>query len=112
MGGELAVAWETYGITPQSGNAEYSIAITIRRETSGAGRVVARVLRGATGIPIGDDEVAILFDRTVAHSDILVEHLDIALGESPAGAYWLTLKVTDRATGRSTERGTRFTIGQ
>lgn len=112
VGGELAVAWENYGIAPQNGSATYSIAITIRRETSGAGRVVARVLRGATGIPIGDDEVAILFDRTVAHSDILVEHLDIALGESPAGAYRITVKVTDRVTGRSTERVSRFTIGQ
>ena len=112
VGGELALAWETYGITPQNGSAAYSIAITIRRESSGAGRVAARILRGATGIPIGDDEVAILFDRTVAHSDILVEHLDIALGESPAGSYRLTVKVTDRTTGQSTERVTRFTIGQ
>jgi hypothetical protein len=112
VGGELALAWETYGITPQNGSAAYSIAITVRRETSGAGRVAARILRGATGIPIGDDEVAILFDRTVAHSDILVEHLDIALGESPAGSYRLTVKVTDRTTGQSTERVTRFTIGQ
>jgi GWxTD domain-containing protein len=109
-GADLSVAWETYGIASANGSAAYSIAITIRRESSGAGRVAARVLRGVTGISIGDDEVAILFDRTVAHRDALVEYLDLALGETPAGAYRLTLKITDRTTGQSTERVTRFTI--
>jgi GWxTD domain-containing protein len=112
-GAQLGLVWENYGLGARDGSADYTVAITIRRDASVAGRVAARILGGAGGVTSTmrtDDAVSIQFSNRSAHRDIIVDHLEVGLGDSPPGNYTLILRVTDRVTGERSERTTRFTI--
>jgi hypothetical protein len=54
--------------------------------------------------------VSIKVDRTVPHSAAFVDHITIDLGATPAGAYELTLEITDAASGQTQTRKTRFVV--
>lgn len=113
-GSSLGVVWENYDLGSRNGTAEYSITVVIRRDASVAGRVAARLLEGAralTSTVRTDDAVSIEFSRMTPHQRILVDHLQIGLGESPPGQYTLTVLVRDRVTGERSERSTSFRIG-
>jgi GWxTD domain-containing protein len=114
-GAALALVWETYGLGAQDGRAEYTVTITARRERGTVGRVTARILGGVSGragITAGRDQVVIQFDRVVAAAPIVVDYFDLSLAESPEGRYSITLAITDKATGRRTERTTALEIGR
>jgi hypothetical protein len=49
-------------------------------------------------------------DRSVPHSTAFVDYITIELGETPAGSYELTLQITDKVTGQSRSRTTRFVV--
>jgi hypothetical protein len=111
---ELALVWENYGFGVRDGMATYEIAIEVRRERSLAGAIATRVagaLASAARIErIGDDRVSIKVDRTVPHSAAFVDHITIDLGATPAGAYELTLEITDAASGQTQTRKTQFVV--
>lgn len=114
--GELTLVWENYefGRDSTSGNSRYTIAVTIERERSTGGRIAARILGGLAGV-VGadrtDDRMTIRIERAVGHVPALADNIGIALEDTPAGSYRLTLEITDQITGRALSRGARFTIG-
>ena len=112
-GASLGLLWETYALGAAAGDAHYGFTLTIRRERGTAGRVTARVLgaiASVAGVESRADEVTISFDRRVAHAATVAEYVELALGDTPAGRYRLSLTITDRSNGRSAT-GTRvFTI--
>jgi hypothetical protein len=50
------------------------------------------------------------FDRQMRHARTVVDHVEIALEDTPAGNYTLTLEITDRVTGNVAIRSVPFTI--
>jgi hypothetical protein len=113
-GGELSLIWETYELTPRDGRATYEIALTIQRERSSGGRVLAEVasaLASAIGVDRVGDRATYRFDRTAAHAPAIVDHVTVSLRETPPGTYRVTLDITDRATGKKASRTTLITIG-
>jgi GWxTD domain-containing protein len=113
-GSTLAIVWENYGLTDRNGMASYSIAVTVRRDASVVGRVAARILDGARAVTSTvrtDDAVSIQFNRSVPHQDIIVDQLDIGLGDSPAGNYTLTVTIVDQFGALRSSRTSRFRIG-
>ena len=105
--------WENYDISARNGQAQYEVAVTVQRERSEAGKVAAAILgfaANALRIDRKDDRVVSRFDRSLAAAPIIVDHVSVALGETPPGDYRITLEVTDTATGRKTTRVTALTI--
>lgn len=105
--------WENYDISARNGQAQYQVAVTVQREKSEGGRIAAAILgfaANALRIDRKDDRVTSRFDRAVAASPVIVDHVSVALGETPPGEYRITLEVTDTATGRKTTRVTSLTI--
>jgi GWxTD domain-containing protein len=103
----LALVWENYELANDGGTAKYNVAITIERVRSTAGRIAAQVvgnIGGAIGVDRSDERVIIKFDRTVGHSPVIVDQVMLALGDTPAGGYRVTIAVTDLATRRVTSR--------
>ena len=48
--------------------------------------------------------VVIEYDRTARYAAAIVDNVTLSLGETPPGAYTLSVTVTDRVSGRSTTR--------
>jgi hypothetical protein len=114
-GAALALVWETYGLGSAEGRAEYTVTITARRERGTVGRVTARILGGVSGragITAGRDQVVIQFDRVASAAPVVVDYFDLSLAESPEGRYAITLKITDKSTGRVSERSTVVEIAR
>jgi hypothetical protein len=112
-GASLGLLWELYDLGVREGSAQYTFNLIIKRERGAAGRISARVLgavAGAAGIDTREDQVTIRFDRSVAHAPVLADHLSVALGETPAGTYRLTLEITDKVTNRTVSRTRSLTI--
>jgi GWxTD domain-containing protein len=110
-GEPLAVVWETYGLGDSDGRSAYTVTITLTRERGAVGRVTARVLQSVgASVAGGDDEVVVRYERAGASGGIALDHVDLALGDTPGGRYKLTVQVTDKATGRQVERVTRFEV--
>jgi hypothetical protein len=100
---ELALVWENYDFSSDSGVAKYSITIAIERQRSNPGSIVASIVRGiagAVGVSRDENRFEITFDRTVAHKPVILENLALEVGDTPAGTYRLTVTVTDRISGR------------
>jgi GWxTD domain-containing protein len=113
-GRSLALVWENYGLSDRGGSANYSIAVTVRRDASVVGRVAARILDGAravTSTARTDEAVTIQFNRSVPHQEIIVDRLEVGLGESPPGLYTITVTITDQVAGQRSSRTSRFRIG-
>jgi len=112
-GASLGLLWELYDLGAREGSAQYTFNLIIKRERGAAGRISARVLgavAGAAGIDTREDQVTIRFDRSVAHASVIADHLSVALGETPAGTYLLTLEITDKVTNRTVSRTRSLTI--
>ncbi|HKS06652.1 MAG TPA: GWxTD domain-containing protein [Gemmatimonadaceae bacterium] len=109
----ISLIWENYDLGATNGAARYDIAVVLQRQQSVAGRIAARVvgtIGRAAGIDRTSDRVTIKITRDVAHAPILVDNVEVALGETPAGTYLLQVQITDRVTGRTTARTMRVTI--
>lgn len=110
---QLNLVWENYEFGQTGGSASYTVAVTIVRDRSGAGRIAAQIVGALADIAQIDhqsDRVVIRFDRTGPSAAAFADQVDIGLGDTPAGSYTLTLEVTDKATGRKTTRSTSFVI--
>ena len=111
---EVTVIWENYEFGERNQSAEYEVSLTLQRERSGAGRIVAEIigaLASAVSIDRRDDRMTWQFDRTVPHAAAFVDRVDLAFGATPPGQYRLEVRVTDRVSGRTTTRATGLTIG-
>jgi hypothetical protein len=85
----------------------------MQREKSGAGRLMAKIIRGvssAVGIERTDDRVAMRFERTVPYAAAFADYVSIGLDETPPGTYRVTLEVTDAVTQKTATRTTMITV--
>jgi GWxTD domain-containing protein len=111
--GSLTLVWENYDFGVREGTSVYRVGIIIERERQAAGRLVAKVVSGITGtvgVERTDDRVAMRFERTMPHALAIADYVTIALEDTPAGNYRLTLEIADQVTGRTHTRSTNFTI--
>jgi GWxTD domain-containing protein len=111
--GSIALLWENYEFGAENGLARYQIAMTLQRDRSGAGRLAARVIgniSGAVGIDRTDDRMTIRFERQVRHTPAIADYVTVALEDTPAGNYHLTLEITDLVTKRVYSRTSSIVI--
>lgn len=112
-GSDVTLIWENYEFGEQNQASQYEVTITLERERSGAGRILAEVigaLASAVSIDRTDDRLTMGYDKTVPHANAFVERIDLALNATPPGAYRLEVRVRDRVTGRTVTRRTGLTI--
>ena len=113
-GAELSIVWENYDLGDSTGSARYGVAVTVQREFKGLlPQIRARII-GAyaafAGVDRTEDRVVMRFERQMPHARVVVDHVEIALEDTPAGNYTLTLEITDRVTGKTTARRVPFVI--
>lgn len=109
----ISLVWENYGFGAENGQAQYQIAIILQRDRSGAGRLAAKLIgnmSGTVGIDRTDDRMVIRFNRTIRHTPAIADYVSVALEDTPAGSYHLTLEITDKITKRVYSRTTSFVI--
>ena len=110
----MDVIWENYELGARNGQTQYSVAITFQRQRSAAGRIAATIVgvaASAVGIDRASDRLTLRFDRAgPAAPGAFVDRISIALGDTPAGDYLLTLEVTDKVSGRKASSSTAITI--
>lgn len=109
----FSLLWENYDVTARNGQAQYQVAVTVQKEKSGAGKVAAALVgfaANALRIDRRDDRVISRFDRSVPPSPVIVDHVSVSLGDSPAGTYKVTLEITDVVTGKKSARTTNLVI--
>ncbi len=113
QGASVTVLWENYELTPKDGQAQYAVKLTLARIQSAAGRIAASVL-GTLGqlasVARENDRISISFDRARASSPAFADDITLALGETPAGRYLVTLEVTDRVSGKAVTRSTEVVV--
>jgi hypothetical protein len=113
--GTLARVWENYELGADQGAARYGLAVTIERQRSLAGRIVATVVRGvgnAIGVDRAEDRVTIRYERNMRHADVVVDNVELALGTTPPGNYLISVEITDRVSGRVASRTIPITIAE
>jgi hypothetical protein len=112
-GATVSIVWETYEVGRRNDAAEYHVAMTLNREESFGGRMSMDIVSGVE-TPLKRqskvNQIVIDYDRVVPFAPTLVDNLTLSFGSTPAGAYYLTIAVTDRASGRTTSRTTRIVI--
>jgi hypothetical protein len=113
-GSEVSVVWENYEFGDSAGTARYGVAVMIQRQFKGLlPQIRARII-GAyaafAGVDRTEDRVVMRFERQARHARTVVDHVEIALEDTPAGNYMLTLEITDRVTGDVAIRSVPFTI--
>jgi GWxTD domain-containing protein len=109
----LALIWETYELGAKAGATDYGVAVTLQRQRSRGARIVASILGFAAGVVGGDrkaDRITFRFDRAGAAGPVAVDHVSIAMGETPPGEYRVTLEVTDKVSGKKASRSTALVI--
>ncbi len=110
----LDIIWENYDVAARGGQSQYAIAITLQRQRSTGGRIAAAILgvaASAVGIDRRSDRVTMKFDRSgPAAPGAFVDRVSIAMGDTPAGDYRLTLEVTDKVSGRKATSASNITI--
>ena len=113
--GQLNLVWENYDFTAKDGVVQYTVAISIAREHTAAGRITARILGALAEIAqinLQGDRIVLTFDRSVPQSAAFADDVQIALGETPAGVYTVSLEVTDKVSGKKAARATRLVVRQ
>ncbi|MEJ7811100.1 MAG: GWxTD domain-containing protein [Gemmatimonadaceae bacterium] len=108
-GHSIALLWESYDLAARDGAAKYRVAVSLTPEGKrGLAALAARVVGGikeAVGRSAqGKDRVTITYDREAPSRPALVDYLTLDLRGAPAGAYTVTVEVTDLVTNRSTSR--------
>lgn len=115
-GSSVTMTWENYEFGARDGNAQYAIKVTLQRQYKATlNRIRARIvgsIAGMTGVDRTEDRITFRFDRTTPHSAIIVDQIAIDLDATAPGEYLLILEITDRVTGKTTERTNRFIIRQ
>jgi GWxTD domain-containing protein len=109
------LVWENYDFASRGGSAEYTVSITITRQRSTAGAIVAAVtgaLASVARVDTKPERVVIAFDRAMPHANTLVDVVSLNLANTPAGTYTLTLEVRDRVSGVSYTRASTVTIAK
>lgn len=104
---QLVFLWENYGFGQKNGSAQYKVSVTLTRVRSRAGQIAASVvgsLASAARITTGDGRASVSFDRTMPYSSTMVDQFALALGNTPAGTYTVTLEITDTISGQSYAR--------
>ena len=89
------------------------IAITVERESGTglialAGRIVGGIRSAVTGAR--ENNVTMSYVREFAASPVVVDKIDVQLGQLESGRYRVTLRVTDVASGTTLSRVQRFAI--
>ncbi len=114
--GTVDVIWENYDLGARSGQTQYSVVITLERQRTASGRIAAAILgfaASAVGIDRKSDRVTFRFDRAgPAAPGAFVDRISLAMNETPAGDYRVTLEVTDKANGRKARGTTQLVIAQ
>jgi hypothetical protein len=117
---ELSIVWENYEFARDGASARYGVTIHLERDIRGAepgaaARIAAQIVGGVANL-LGvsrreePNRVTFEFDRTVPHRNVLVDHITLDLADTQAGAYVLTVLVTDSVSGRATSRTLPITI--
>lgn len=116
---QLSLVWETYGLAAITGQATYDVVIAVQpdrppRPGTPPG-IAARIVGGLTGaLGIGrraiDDRVEFTFQRVAPARPAMVDDIAISLSGTRPGAYRITVRVTDRATGASATGIRRATV--
>jgi hypothetical protein len=115
-GQQFSVLWETYALRSRRDRVQYDVTLRLRRidDRAALGRVAAAVVggvRSAVGLSAtGQSDVTLTFQREAEAKPAIADNLALELGETPAGAYQLTIEVTDRVSGRKTSRETVVTV--
>jgi hypothetical protein len=112
-GSEIALVWENYELGQTGGTSRYEISIVIDRVRSLSGRIAAEIIgrtASAIGRDMSDDRLSLKFERTVAPANTVADNIMIGLGTTPPGSYLLTLRITDRVSGRVASRTVGLTI--
>ncbi|HYV96121.1 MAG TPA: GWxTD domain-containing protein [Gemmatimonadaceae bacterium] len=113
-GTPLSIVWEDYELARNTnGSADYTVTIALQRDTKGPGRITAQVMNrlGSTvGVATGDDRSTISFDRNIPWATTIVENVNLALGDTPAGTYRMIVTVTDKTSGKTTSRSTMLEL--
>jgi hypothetical protein len=52
------------------------------------------------------------FERAVPHAAAFVDQITVGLSTTPPGDYRVTLRITDRVSGRVSTRSTNLVVGQ
>jgi GWxTD domain-containing protein len=109
----LALVWENYEFSAKDGMAQYDVVILLTRERSAVGRIAAQVVGGlasAARVDRRGDEVAISFERSMAHAPAFADHISVSLQDTPPGKYQVTVQVTDRVSKQMVSRSRNFVI--
>jgi hypothetical protein len=113
-GGQLSVLWENYEFAPRDGSIVYDAVLTLKREQSATGRISAQLAGVLANLgkrdAAGSNEVKFSFSRGVPAAPAFADLVTLALADTPAGSYSLTLDVTEPSTGRTASRTTHFVI--
>ena len=116
-GGNVALLWEMYNLTPDSlGTVWYEAEVILRVKSIERHGVTARIVGGvldAVGTTaVGDDQVSVRYEirETLGERDRLPGWVALDLEDAPRGTYVLELVITDRNSGQSGIRRRVFTV--
>lgn len=113
--GKFAMVWENYDLADDRGSSKYTVTVTIDRQRSLPGRILAQVIGrvgNAMGVDRTEDRVTIHYDRNVPHASAVLDNVELGLGETPPGDYLITVRIDDQITGRATQRTLRLTVAE
>lgn len=113
QGASVALVWETYELGNVANAADYDVTITIERERSALGRIVARIVNGFDGninTRSSSNALTLQFERHVPYADAIVDNVVLSLGTTPPGEYTVRLSVQDKVSGRVMARTTPMVI--
>lgn len=112
-GGSLQLIWENYELGARDGEASYTIAVTLERQRSTAGRIATQVLNTlakAVGVDRDPGRVTHRFERGAAHAAAIVDFVALSLAETPVGTYRVSVDIVDNVSGRKARTTAFFDI--
>jgi hypothetical protein len=112
-GSNVHLVWENYELAAREGRSQYTLTVTLARQRTTFGRIAARVINAlarAVSVDRQTDRVTYTFERDVAAAPAVVDLISLGIGDTPAGAYSLTVEIRDRLTGRTASTSTVFSI--
>lgn len=107
QGAQISLVWENYELANRNNQAQYEVTVSIDRASASRGKIGAQIMglvSGTIGIKQTDDRLEMKFDRTVPYAATVADNVALSLGATPPGTYILTLRVSDRVSGRATSR--------
>ena len=113
-GAPLHLLWESYESAKDGGKSRLRYAVSVQRETEkGFIAISSRVLTGLRGAITGarrNDELTVTYDREFAALPVLVDGLNLDVGQLEPGRYRVSLAVTDLLRNSTATRVQRFMI--